>query len=97
MCKLRESMRDTLRYTPIRGGGLSSNYEDSMTFAGRSVRRWRWCYLRLGKGKMVTPQGVNSDRSVMMTRTCGYASGELSQKIDVKRTTFVFAMVVMHN
>ena len=55
--QLRESMRDTLRYTPIRGGGLSSNYEDSMTFAGRSVRRWRWCYLRLGKGKMVTPQG----------------------------------------
>ena len=47
--RLRESMRDTLRYTPIRGGGLSSNYEDSMTFAGRSVRRWRWCYLHRGK------------------------------------------------
>ena len=38
-------------------GVLSSNYEDSVTFAGRSVRRWRWCYLRLGKGEMVTPQG----------------------------------------
>jgi len=95
--QLRESMRDTLRYTPIRGGGLSSNYEDSMTFAGRSVRRWRWCYLRLGKGKWSHRREVNSDRSVMLTRTCGYASGELSRKIDVKRTTFVFAMVLMHN
>ena len=42
-------------------------------------------------------RGVNSDRSVMLTRTCGYASGELLRKIDVKRTTFVFATVLMHN
>ena len=55
--QLQESMRNTLRYAPIQGEGLSSNCEGSMTFVGRSVRRRRWCYLRLGKGEMDTPQG----------------------------------------
>ena len=50
-----------------------------------------------GKGEMVAPQGDNSDRSVILVRRCGYAWDEPSQNFDVKRTTFVFAMVVMHN
>ena len=49
------------------------------------------------RGKWSHHRGVNSDRSVMLIWTCGYARDEPSQNFDVKRTTFVFAMVVMHN
>ena len=55
--QLRESMWNTLSYTPIQGGGLSSNFEGSITFVVRLVRQWRWCYSHWGKGGVVIEKG----------------------------------------
>ena len=79
------------------GGELSSNFEDSRHLFVVQFGDGGGVICMRERAKWSHHRGMNSDRSVMLIRTCGYASGELSRKIDAKRTTFGFAMVLMHN